>query len=212
MHTYRRRCGVALVAMAVVAPLVLYFQFDVPAEADLDSLQDIPTELGPWHMVDERGPTEKEREILETDAILTRTYSRGQPPQCDLSVVFARDNRRVAHPPEICYKGSGWLVEQRQVETFDVDGEPFRANRLLLLHGTSRLIVLYWYKAGEVCTDNYLKMQGHIILSHLTRRGSSSALCRVSAMSPAPDRDGAVLATLRGFARRAIPAVNAAVR
>lgn len=211
MHTYSRRCVVVLVTMAVVGPVALYFQFDVPPRANVDALRAIPTEIGPWHMVDERGPTEKEKEILETEAIVTRTYSRGEPLQCDLSVVFARDNRRVAHPPEICYKGSGWLVEQRRVETFDIGGQPFRANRLLLLHGTSRLIVLYWYKAGQVCTDSYLKMQGHIILSHFSRRGSSSALCRVSAMSLAPDRDTAVFETLRGFAQRAIPAVNAVV-
>ncbi len=212
MTTYRRRCLVAVVALALAGPAALFLQFDVPAPSNADVLRAIPTEVPPWVMVDERGPSDKEREILETDAILTRTYSRGEPPQCELSVVFARDNRRVAHPPEICYKGSGWLVEKRSVEELEVAGAPFRANRLLLLRGNARLLVLYWYKAGPVCTENYLAMQWNIIKTHLTRRGSSSALCRVSAMSTAPENDDDVVATLRGFAACVIPAVNQAVR
>ena len=45
--------------------------------------------------------------------------------------------------------------------------------------------------------ENYLAMQWHIIKTQITRRGSSSALCRVSAMSTAPERDEATVATLR---------------
>ena len=212
MHTYRKRCVVAIVAMAIVGPIALYFQFDVPPPSTSDVLKDIPVDIGPWAMVDERGPSEDEKRILETDAILTRTYSRGTPPQCDLSVVFARDNRRVAHPPEICYKGSGWMVEKRSVVEFPVDGAPFRANRLLLLRGNARLLVLYWYKAGPTCTENYLTMQWNIVKTHLTRRGSSSALCRVSAISTEPEKDNEVVATLREFAAIAIPAVNKVIQ
>ena len=178
---------------------------------DIGVLEIIPRTIGPWNVVSERGPSEKEKEILETDAILTRTYSRGTPLQCELSVVFARDNRRVAHPPEICYKGSGWTVEKRSVVGFPVAGKPFRANRLLLLRGTARMLVLYWYKAGPHATENYLNMQWHIVASHFTRRGSSSALCRVSALSPGPDDDHATVATLREFAALAIPAVDQAI-
>ena len=212
MRTLHKRYVTVVVAMAIAAPLALFLQFDVPAPSNVEALEAIPREIGPWSMVSQRGPSDKEREILETDAILTRTYSRGEPLQCDLSVVFARDNRRVAHPPEICYKGSGWTVERRSIAEFPVDGAPFRANRLLLLRGDARLLVLYWYKAGPVCTENYLKMQWNIIKTHLTRRGSGSALCRVSATSPAPDEDEQVVATLRDFAALAIPAVNSVVK
>jgi EpsI family protein len=211
VRSLTRRYLTVIVAMAVVAPIALFLQFDVPPPSDVKVLDAIPKAIGPWSMLSERGPTDEEREILETDAILTRTYSRGQSVQCDLSVVFARDNRRVAHPPEICYKGSGWTVERRSIAEFAVDGKPFRANRLLLLRGDARLLVLYWYKAGAVCTENYLKMQWNIIKTHFARRGSSSALCRVSAMSSAPHEDETVVATLREFAAQAIPAVNAAI-
>ena len=211
MRTLKSRYIVAIVAMALVAPIALYFQFDVPPAASADVFKAVPHQIGPWAMVSERGPSEDERRILETDAIMTRTYSKGETTQCDLSTVFARDNRRVAHPPEICYKGSGWAVESRSVEQFPVEGEPFRTNRLLLLRGQVRLLVLYWYKAGPTCTENYLKMQWNIIKTHFSRRGSSSALIRVSAVSPSPNDDEKTVATLREFAALAIPAINKAI-
>ena len=211
MHTLKSRCIIAIVAMAIVAPVALYLQFDVPPASSADVFGAVPRQIGPWFMVSEREPSEDERRILETDAIMTRTYSKGETTQCDLSTVFARDNRRVAHPPEICYKGSGWTVEKKQIEEFPVEGKPFRTNRLLLLRGNVRLLVLYWYKAGPTCTENYLKMQWNILKTHFTRRGSSSALIRVSAVSPSPSEDEKVVATLREFAACAIPAVNNAI-
>jgi len=213
VHTLKQRYVVAIVAMAIVAPLALYLQFDVPPPSSIGPIQDaIPATLGEWHKVGEdREATEIEKKILETDAILNRSYSRGEPILCDLSVVFAQDNRRVAHPPEICYKGAGWTVESKQVVDVSVDGSPFPVNQLLLLRGEARQWVFYWYKAGPESSANYLRMQWSIIKSHFRKRGSSSALIRLSTVASSPDDDQAVLAALRQFATVAIPAVTAAV-
>jgi hypothetical protein len=54
-------------------------------------------------------------------------------------------------------------------------------------------------------------MQWNIIKMHLTRRGSSSALLRVSAISMSPSDDEKVIATLREFAALAIPALDKAL-
>ena len=213
MHTLRQRYLVAIVLIGIVAPIVLFFQYDVPPPASIGPIKGaIPSRLGQWGAIADRGPTDQEREILETDAILTRTYACGGPTQCDLSVIFAQDNRRVAHPPELCYKGAGWNVESKQVVTVPVGGQQaFAVNRLLLLRGDGRMWVLYWYKAGDRCSANYVVMQWNIIKSHLLHRSSSSALLRVSAISRGPDDDAEVLAALCQFASIAIPAVNAAI-
>lgn len=205
---------VALIALlGLTAPLVLYLHYDVPPPASIGPLKDaIPRSFGEWGMVDERGPSEDEKRILETEAILTRTYSRGAAVACDLSVVFAKDNRRVAHPPEICYKGSGWAIEKSEVVEVPLsDGRAFKVNRLLLLRGNLRMWVYYWYKAGPHCSANYLRMQWNIIKSHFLRRSSSSALLRVSATGTSPDHDRQTLEELGRFAAVAIPAANAAI-
>jgi len=208
MKNLRTRYLVATLAGLVVAPLALALQYSAPPPADLGSVgKAIPNTLGPWRAVCERGPTELEKKILETDAVLTRTYASGDGAECDLSVVFAKDNRRVAHPPELCYKGSGWSVEEKKVVELSVDGRPFPVNRLLLVRGGARLWVYYWFKVGSNNSASYARMQWNIIKSHLLFHASTSALIRISAFSPAPDRDKAVLSALDRFAAVAIPAV-----
>ena len=212
MRTLKQRYTLAIAAMAVVTPLALYLQYDVPKPSSIGPIRDaIPRVLAEWGAVADRGPSDEEREILETDAILTRTYARGKPPQCDLSVVFAQDNRRVAHPPELCYKGAGWTVESKQVVAVPVDGRPFYVNLLLLLHGEARMWVFYWYKAGPHSCANYFQMQLNIVWCHILNRGSSSALVRLSTICTSPDLDEETLAALREFATVAIPAVSAAI-
>ncbi len=208
MSSLRTRYLVAIAAGCVVAPLALMLQYSAPPPAEMGSVSKaIPKRLGAWTAVSERGPTELEKEILETDAIMTRTYANGGGAECDLSVVFARDNRRVAHPPELCYKGSGWTVEEKKVVEFPIDGKRFAVNRLLLVRGGARLWVYYWYKVGKKCSASYARMQWNIIMSHLSFHTSSSALVRLSAFSPGPERDAATLAALDRFAAVAIPAV-----
>jgi EpsI family protein len=213
MQTLKQRYTVAVVILAVVAPLAVFFQYNVPAPADLGQLRDrVPVAFGDWTMTAEREPSQQEIEILETEAILTRTFSRGSPPDVDLSVVYAPNNRRVAHPPEVCYKGSGWSVEHSEACSFEVEGgKPFQANRLLLLRSNKRLLVLYWYKAGSDYYASYLKMQWGIVWSQLTFRSSSSALIRVSAESSGPDEDARVYAVLEEFTARALPAITPAL-
>ncbi len=208
MRSLRTRYLMVIAAGCVVAPLALVLQYSAPPPAETGAVANaIPQRLGQWSVISERGPTELEKEILETDAILTRTYASGDGAECDLSVVFAKDNRRVAHPPELCYKGSGWSVEEKKVVELPIDGKPFPVNRLLLVRGAARLWVYYWYKVGQNCSASYARMQWNIIRSHLLFHSSSSALIRLSAVSTAPDHDPATLAALDRFAAAAIPAV-----
>jgi EpsI family protein len=212
VKTLKQRIVVTAVLLAVASPLVLVLHYSAPAPADIGPLkQRIPKVIGAWAMESEHGPTEEETRILETDAILTRTYVHTDGRRADLSVIFARDNRRVAHPPEICYKGSGWEVMGRAVAELQVEGETFRANQRLLIRGGHRLLVLYWYKAGANYTANYWWMQCLIIKSHVLNRQSSSALIRVSAPSSSAAEDKDVVQTLREFATIAIPPVTQAI-
>ncbi|NQT52173.1 EpsI family protein [bacterium] len=212
MDSLKHRYRTAIWILAIVAPIAVFFQYNVPPPADLGVLRDrVPQTFGDWIMTAEHEPGPLEIEILETKAILTRSYSCGGETDVDLSIVYAANNRRVAHPPEICYKGSGWSVEGKSVSEFAVGGHPFRANRLLLRKSGRRLLVLYWYKAGPAYHASYLKMQWGTIWYQLTFRSSSSALLRASAQSAGPDDDSRVFALLEGFTALALPSISAAL-
>ena len=95
-----------------------------------------------------------------------------------MAVVYSPDNRRVVHPPEVCYKGAGWECSEKVVVQHD--GIPPLV-RLKLANSNSRHdIVLYCYKAGNEITSNYYRHQLNIIANQTLMRATSSALLRFS--------------------------------
>jgi EpsI family protein len=213
MRTLKQRFIISTVAIAVVAPLALTLFYTAPESADAEPLKRLlPATLGSWTYLYDREPTPEEIRILETKAIITRTYGRGGDRTVDLSVTYAPDNRRVAHPPELCYKGGGWTVEDHAVLDVPLEDGALAVNRLLLIRGGHRLVLLYWFKAGPVYTEGYWHMQWLNIWNQLLNRRSSSALLRVSAMSPGPAEDDVTTDMLRQFAALALPHITRAVR
>jgi hypothetical protein len=58
---------------------------------------------------------EKTYEILETRNVLSRIYENPKGEQIHLLLVGSRKDRRVAHPPEVCYLSYNFII---------VDDEP----------------------------------------------------------------------------------------
>ncbi|HUT35680.1 MAG TPA: EpsI family protein [Planctomycetota bacterium] len=214
MRTLNQRYAVASVLLGAVAPLVLYLSYSVPPPSDVGNIaKAIPSDLGKWTAVDEKvGGTPEERAILQTDAIFTRTYSCGTFPSFDLSIVYAQDNPNAIHPPELCYKGSGWTETVRDTIALAVGEQVFHLNRRHFVRGTgARMWVLYWFKAGSENTPRYLSFHWAALKARLLRSGCSCALLQVRAEFDPSAHGSEVLAELQKFAAVAIPAVSAAI-
>ncbi|NQT86484.1 EpsI family protein [bacterium] len=213
MHTLKKRTTVAIITVAIVAPLALFLQYNAPPSASIESLKDtLPRAIGDWAFLYDREPTKEEIEILETEAILTRAFTRGGVDQVDLSITYAPENRRVAHPPELCYKGSGWSVEDKTQINVPTPSGPFPVIRLLLIRGANRLVLLYWFKAGANYTAGYWHMQWLIIKDQFLNRRGSSALLRAGCMFTESSDDSKVTEMLKGFVGEALPSITEAVR
>ena len=138
----------------------------------------LPLQLGDW--VGREVPIDdKVKQILETDDVVQRVYASPlwQNVPVHLAVVFSPDNRRVAHPPEICYRGEGWEVTAKS--TIHAQGLP-ELRRVVLGTAGHRDLVLYCFKAGEDITANYYRQQINIIVNQLRLKATSSALIRFS--------------------------------
>jgi EpsI family protein len=213
MHTLKKRTVIAIAAMAVVAPLALFLQYSVPPTGEIGKLEDsLPRVIGDWAFLYDSKPTKKEIEILETKAILTRAFTRGGRDQVDLSITYAPENRRVAHPPELCYKGSGWSVEDKTQIDVPTPAGPFPVVRLLLIRGENRLVLLYWFKAGADYTAGYWHMQWLLIKDQFLNRKGSSALLRAGCTFTGPSNDERITEMLKGFIAEALPSITKAVR
>lgn len=214
MRTLKQRCSVAIGIFAAVTPLVLYLNYSVPPPADIGNIANaIPRTLDKWVAEGEdRGGSEEEKIILQTDAILTRTYRAGRHLRCELSLVHAQDNPNAVHPPELCYTGGGWTEILRDTVSLPVDGKVYQLNRRKFLRGGGvHLWVLYWYKAGQEIHHSYIGFQLAALKGRLFRSGTSCNLVQVRSEFTSPELEQETLIELGKFAIAVIPAVNAAI-
>ena len=205
MRNLRTRvlCALILLVLAsTVSGLVLY-----PQRMDRGSLKAarLPMMLGSW--AGQEVPVEDYvKQILETDDVIQRNYTN---PLMDnipvqLAVVFSSNNRRVAHPPEVCYRGSGWEVTRKQ--TLQLEGLP-DLKRLIIESGASNKdLVIYCYKVGDRITSNYYHQQYNIVVNQLMRRATASSLIRFS--SPIRDSEAETERRIINLIRLMLPEIK----
>src|SRR3989338_4238772 len=94
------------VVFVVFAALCL-FPLAMPSSSHIDTrmdprFQEIPFAIGDWIGKDQ-AVDEMTYAILETRNVLSRSYVNSQGERIELLVVSSDKDRRVAHPPEVCY-------------------------------------------------------------------------------------------------------------
>ncbi len=178
MRSLRVRVIISLVLIALlggVSALALY-----PSKMQRGGLKasNLPLTIASW-VGREQIVDDYVKEILETEDVVERAYTSPLhgASEVSLAVVYSPDNRRVAHPPEVCYEGSNWEVSERRI--VENEGLPAMV-RLVIGHGSSRDLVLYCYKSGDAFIANYYQQQLEIIKNYLLLRPTASALVRFS--------------------------------
>lgn len=187
-----------LIAVAIIG-LLSY----LPARTDAAlrvKVADFPKAIGEWRGADIPLDEETYR-ILETRNLFMRDYKNTKGDSIYFYVVYSEDNRKVSHPPEVCYLGSGvTIVDKSLVQITD----SIRATRMIVENTDSRQLVVYWYKAGSLNTDKYLKQQLKIVTDRIFGKRTSGALIRVSTDIKGTN-NGAALALLKHFSKQIEP-------
>ncbi len=150
---------------------------------DTVDITQFPKTIGPWTSVDLEISAD-EFAILETTNAFARKYTNSlDNAEVYLYIVYSQFNRKVAHPPEICYTGSGLTILENKVDPIKVSTKEMtiEANRLKLTKPGFTHIAFYWFKVGDRFIGNYWQQQMLIVLNTLLGRQVSSALVRVSA-------------------------------
>ncbi len=187
MHSLRVRVIIAFVILifsATVSAVALY-----PTRHDRGALQaeKLPLILGSWVGMNVE-VEEYVKRVLETDDVVQRNYTSPEfgEKMVQMAVVFSPDNRRVAHPPEVCYRGAGWEVNEKKI--VQPQGAPPLV-RLVLAYGSNRDLVFYCYKSGNDITANYYQQQANILLNMFQMKATSSALIRFSTHIEGSDQE-----------------------
>ena len=176
---------VLLIFLTLAATAIISWSlfFKQAVEKDTVDIIHFPKTIGTWNSVD-LGITKDEFAILETSNAFVRLYTNSvDRSQIYLYLVYSQTNRKVAHPPEICYTGSGLTIMEDVHDAIPVQYKnlTIQANRLRLTKGNFNQIAYYWFKVGDHFTSNYWKEQILIVYYTLLGGHPSSALIRVSA-------------------------------
>lgn len=204
MRKLQIRLIIAFVILGLAATLSARLLYQTQMATGQNKAESLPMALGDWHG---RSVAVEDyvKLILETDDIIQRNYyapAYGEA-HVQLAVVFSPDNRRVAHPPEVCYTGAGWESQDKRI-IYPEDCVPLV--RLVLDKGPARDMVLYCYKSGKDITANYYRQQINIIANQLFKRSTSSALIRFS--SPIRNTADETEAMLMDFIRQMMPEIE----
>ncbi|MEN6626768.1 MAG: exosortase C-terminal domain/associated protein EpsI [Candidatus Sumerlaeia bacterium] len=203
MNRLRNRVALVLVLLSATALVSATLLYPPKMERTHLKARELPLELGRW-IGREVVVEEYVYQILETRDVVERSYAdptRAKPVH--LAVVYSPDNRRVAHPPELCYTGSGWEVNDKRI--VQVEGLPPMV-RLVISHGLQKDLVFYCYKSGPDFIASYYEQQFNIVRNYIARRSTASALVRFSI--DADKDEAAAEKRLLDFARLMMPEIK----
>jgi len=164
--------------------------------------RNIPIVVGNWYGK-EFPMDERTYQILETRDAVMREYVNQDGESVLLALVFSQNNRKVSHPPEVCFVGGGWERTKRDTEIITAGDQEIKVNRLTLQKNSEKQVVLYLYKSGDKLVSNYYAQQFNIVLNGMLHKDTSSALIRISTMTN-NDEDKA-LALTKKFTGEIIP-------
>lgn len=195
-----------LVLMLIAGAVSWGLYFRTYSQKDALNIHHFPYEIGDWKG-QELKISEEDYAVLETRNAFTRKYIDGKGRMVYLFIVYSQDNRKVSHPPEICYTGSGaTILSSKNAQIKIPAGSVIRANKLLLEQEHMAQILYYWFKVGDTYTPSYWKQQILFSLKGLLGRPSSTALIRVSGVLERNDEVGDLASrNIEDFSRAIVP-------
>ena len=175
------------------------------AQADSINIHHFPKVIGNWTS-EEIAISEDEKALLETDNVFVRRYTNDKIDEVFLFIVYSQNNRKVSHPPEICYIGGGATILDNVRDSIVLENEDsvVDVNRLKVERGRITQIFTYWFKIGDSFTPSYWKQQAIIAYKSLLGQPSSSALIRISS-TVNNGKDSEATELIKKFGRLIIP-------
>lgn len=189
---------------AIVISWPLYF--NNYAAPDTVNIHVFPMVIGDW-TAKELPISEYDYGILETHNAFTRMYTHKDGKQVMLYMIYSQHNRKVAHPPEICYTGGGaTIISKYPYKISDGKNALLTVNRVIIDNDAYQQIMYYCFKIGNSYTPSYWKQQALIGLKTLLHKPSSSAMIRLTTVLDDDDEENAAK-IIDAFTKEILPLI-----
>ena len=209
--------GISLLLLGLVA-ITTFGAYSEVMDSDLRYTHTFPHIIEDWRFAadwfDRNPQAEYVYKVLETRDTILWEYKNASGTSLDLALVYSPHNRKVSHPPDVCFEGGGWepLMKDALPMPYGQTTGLTKVNRMILERGGEKQVALYWYKTGNRQTSSYLKQQvGFIVNSVLRRKSRSVALIRLTAYSPSDAQIESKTQQLEAFAKQIVPLIDKAI-
>lgn len=181
-NKFDRSAWVIVVLFFIAGAVSWTLFFGENSAKDTIDIHDFPVSLDGWTSR-ELPISEEDYAILETRNVFSREYSNSRGQKVYLTAVYSQRERKVSHPPEVCYTGTGADILENKPAHIHIDSInlEIKANKLVLELGDVKQVSFYWFKVDDMFTRSYWKQQLLIAVNNLFMRFPSNALIRVSA-------------------------------
>lgn len=182
MYKIDKSFAVIMALLLLTAAISWTLYFKEYRQQDTTDIHAFSKQVGEWTS-EEITITDREYAILETRNAFSRKYTNKDGDAVILFIVYSQTNRKVVHPPEICYTGGGNTILSNVYHTIAVPEQDLniKVNNFVVENGPYKQSVCYWFKVGSTFTSNYLKGQALIAVKRLLGRPASGAMIRVAA-------------------------------
>jgi EpsI family protein len=159
-------------------------------------LDEFPTTIGSWHMI-QQGVMEPEvKDVLRADDYITRFYADGNTKRfANLFVAFFKTQRggQAPHSPKNCLPGSGWVWTVSDTLPIDIQGrnQPIRVNRYVVQKGDIKSVVLYWYQSRDRVVASEYTAKVYVVADAIRYNRTDTSLVRVVVPFSGDDIQGA---------------------
>lgn len=124
-------------------------------------------------------------DILETRAIIHRTYRDNEGHEVFLSIVYYDETKVDFHAPEACLGGQGIKTRKYDSELIITPKTgkqlSIKVNQLIQNQGDFQSLVYYFYKTGDFIGRNYIKLRLNLVKNKFMSRRKNGSLIRISA-------------------------------
>jgi len=211
MANVKLRYLIVALLLLVTAIIINELQYDLlkDDETGIAILQSIPMQIGKWKGED-LSLDETVYDILETRAIIHRSFTTNSEDNVFLSVVHYYDTKVDFHAPEACLGGRGEKTTKTNKTITLFSGAQQRSFDIAEIIATrvwGQTLTYYFYKSGQFIGGNYIKMRLSIAGNKFARNDTRGSLIRIST-AMLPGNKPAAEALLTHFLEELLPYVK----
>ncbi|MES9940602.1 MAG: VPLPA-CTERM-specific exosortase XrtD [Candidatus Thiodiazotropha sp. 6PLUC2] len=173
-----------LASVSLIAVSSIYVKNQEEILPDRQDFSAFPMRMGDW-LGDEDMLEDIYLKSLKLDDYIIGDYTNSVGSMVNFYIAYYASQQAgsAAHSPRSCIPGGGWEIDnvtEIVLPELQVNGEPLKVNRLVIMRGDVKKLVYYWFQQrGRVITNEWL-VKWYLFLDGLTKQRTDGALVRLT--------------------------------